>query len=57
MTKVWFLLASVVTLVTWLGVNMMGFHSFSQEAWGLLGIGGAATWKMGTDRDTTVQKK
>ena len=35
----------------------LGFHSFSQEAWGLLGIGGAATWKMGTDRDTTVQKK
>ena len=40
-----------------MGCQMLGFHSFSQEAWGLLGIGGAATWKMGTDRDTTVQKK
>ncbi len=30
--------------------QMFGFHSFSQEAWGLLGIGGAATWKMGADR-------
>jgi len=36
--------------------QMMGFHSFSQEAWGLLGIGGAATWKMGTDRGTTNKK-
>jgi hypothetical protein len=36
--------------------QMMGFHSFSQEAWGLLGIGGAATWKMGTDRGTTTKK-
>ena len=31
--------------------QMWGFHSFSQEAWGMLGIGGAATWKMGVDRD------
>ena len=23
---------------------------FDQEAWGILGIGGAATWKMGQDR-------
>lgn len=37
--------------------QMMGFHTFSQEAWGLLGIGGAATWKMGTDRDATAKKK
>ena len=36
--------------------QMMGFHTFSQEAWGLLGIGGAATWKIGTDRDTTAKK-
>ena len=36
--------------------QMMGFHTFSQEAWGLLGIGGAATWKIGADRDTTAKK-
>jgi len=30
--------------------QMMGYHHFSQEAWGMLGIGGAATWKMGMDR-------
>jgi hypothetical protein len=30
--------------------QMMGYHHFPQEAWGLLGIGGAATWKMGMDR-------
>jgi hypothetical protein len=37
--------------------QMLGFHSFSQEAWGLVGIGGAATWKMGQDRDATAKKK
>ena len=31
--------------------QMFGSHSFSEEAWGMLGIGGAATWKMGIDRD------
>jgi len=36
--------------------QMWGFHSFSQEAWGMLGIGGAATWKMGVDRDTPDPK-
>ena len=30
--------------------QMLGYHHFSQEAWGMLGIGGAATWKMGMDR-------
>ena len=30
--------------------QMLGYHSFPQEAWRLLGIGGAATWKMGQDR-------
>jgi hypothetical protein len=30
--------------------QMLGYHQFPQEAWGLLGIGGAATWKMGQDR-------
>ena len=37
--------------------QMGGWHVFSAEAWGLLGIGGAATWKMGQDRDATVKKK
>ena len=37
--------------------QMGGWHTFSSEAWGLLGIGGAATWKMGQDRDATVKKK
>jgi hypothetical protein len=31
--------------------QMMGYHSFSPEAWGMMGVGGAATWKMGMDRD------
>ena len=31
--------------------QMMGYHSFSSEAWGMMGVGGAATWKMGMDRD------
>ena len=30
--------------------QMGGWHTFSPEACGLLGIGGAATWKMGADR-------
>ena len=30
--------------------QMFGYHSFSEEAWGMLGIGGAATWKIGIDR-------
>ena len=37
--------------------QMLGFHSFSQEAWGLVGIGGAATWKMGADRGKPAVKK
>ena len=39
-----------------LGMLMMfcqslGYHHFSDEAWGMLGIGSAATWKMGQDRN------
>ena len=34
-----------------MGCQMMGYHSFSSEAWGMMGVGGAATWKMGMDRD------
>ena len=30
--------------------QMLGYHHFPNEAWGLVGIGGAATWKMGHDR-------
>jgi|TARA_R100000750_G_scaffold50762_1_gene35726 hypothetical protein len=30
--------------------QMMGYHVFTTEAWGMLGIGAAATWKMGVDR-------
>ena len=40
-----------------LGISMammlcqgLGYYSFPAEAWGMMGIGGAATWKMGTDR-------
>ena len=36
--------------------QMLGYHSFSEEAWGMLGIGGAATWKMGLDRNKPVEK-
>ena len=27
-----------------------GYHQFSSETWGMVGIGGATTWKMGMDR-------
>jgi|TARA_R100000750_G_C2333975_1_gene91325 hypothetical protein len=30
--------------------QMLGYHQFTPEAWGMMGIGGAATWKMGMDR-------
>ena len=30
--------------------QMLGYHHFTQEACGMLGIGGAAAWKMGQDR-------
>jgi hypothetical protein len=30
--------------------QMFGYHQFTPEAWGMVGIGGAATWKMGIDR-------
>ncbi len=40
-----------------MGCQMLGYHTFSQEAWGLLGIGGAATWKMGADRGKPAVKK
>jgi len=29
---------------------MFGFHSFSNEVWGMVGITGMGTWKMGQDR-------
>jgi hypothetical protein len=41
-----------------LGIGMLmmvcqglGYHHFSSEAWGMIGIGSAATWKMGQDRN------
>jgi len=37
--------------MTMMVCQMMGYHSFSTEAWGMMGVGGAATWKMGMDRD------
>ena len=30
--------------------QMMGYHHFSAEVWGMLGITGMGTWKMGADR-------
>ena len=30
--------------------QMFGFHSFSNEVWGMVGITGMGTWKMGQDR-------
>jgi hypothetical protein len=30
--------------------QMLGYHQFDAEAWGMVGLGGAATWKMGQDR-------
>ena len=29
----------------------LGYHSFPPEGWGMMGIGGATTWKMGQDRN------
>lgn len=28
----------------------LGYHHFPNEVWGMVGIGSAATWKMGQDR-------
>ena len=30
--------------------QMLGYHEFGAEAWGMVGLSGAATWKMGQDR-------
>ena len=30
--------------------QMFGYHSFSSEVWGMVGITGMGTWKMGQDR-------
>jgi hypothetical protein len=30
--------------------QMMGFHAFTPEMWGMVGITGMGTWKMGQDR-------
>jgi hypothetical protein len=30
--------------------QMMGYHHFDPEAWGVVGITGMGTWKMGQDR-------
>ena len=30
--------------------QMMGYHTFEPEAWGMVGITGMGTWKMGQDR-------
>lgn len=30
--------------------QMMGYHQFTAEAWGLVGIMGGVTWKLGLDR-------
>ena len=34
-----------------MGCQALGYHQFSSEAWGMVGIGGATTWKMGVDRN------
>ena len=36
--------------MTMMVCQMFGYHQFDAEAWGMVGIGGAATWKMGQDR-------
>ena len=33
-----------------MGCQFFGYHQFSAEAWGMVGIGGATTFKMGLDR-------
>ena len=29
----------------------LGYHALPPEVWGMMGIGGATTWKMGQDRN------
>lgn len=33
-----------------MGCQMMGYHHFTPEMWGMVGITGMGTWKMGHDR-------
>lgn len=30
--------------------QMMGYHTFTPEMWGMVGVTGMGTWKMGQDR-------
>ena len=30
--------------------QMMGYHTFTAEMWGMVGVTGMGTWKMGQDR-------
>ena len=42
-----------ITLVFAMGMKacqVMGYHVFSNEAWGIVGINAAIFWKMGQDR-------
>ena len=33
-----------------MGCQMMGYHTFTAEMWGMVGVTGMGTWKMGQDR-------
>ena len=46
--KTYILLAISKLMMAWQG---LGYHSFPPEVWGMMGIGGATTWKMGQDRN------
>jgi len=35
--------------------QMLGYYTFTEEMWGIVGITGMGTWKMGQDRK--VKKK
>ncbi len=39
-----------VVAMTMMVCQMMGYHHFTPELWGMVGITGMGTWKMGHDR-------
>ena len=39
-----------VVAMTMMACQMMGYHHFTPEMWGMVGITGMGTWKMGHDR-------
>ena len=49
--------ATMLIAIGMMVCQMMGYHSFSAEAWGVLGITGSVFWKMGMDREPVKKGK